>query len=112
MHGHHFHFFCYSTKCIQNRCIEYNEKKNVFNAGRHFVTFLLPHGAPKTLRPIIEEITDAYSNLTMTSGQLLKKMERLKKLYQTGAYLDRSSMADSQTGHFFTFSTVKPIVFL
>jgi len=94
--------FCsyFSTKCINNRCIEYNEKKNLFNAGRHFVTFLLPHGAPKSLQQIIDEIVDAYSNLTMTSVHLLNKMENLKKLYQTGAYLKRSSSAESQTSKY------------
>lgn len=68
----------------------------MFNAGRHFVTFLLPHGAPKSLRPIIDEIIDAYSNLTMTSELLLRKMEKLKDLFRSGAYLNRTKNTSSE----------------
>lgn len=83
--------FSQRTQCLHGRCVQYNEKKNLFNAGRHFVTFLLPHGAPQRLQPIITNVVDGYSNLTMTSGQLLDQINKIVTLYQSGWYLDRTN---------------------
>ncbi|KAL4238331.1 hypothetical protein ACF0H5_003041 [Mactra antiquata] len=82
--------FSQRTRCIHNKCVDYNEKRNVYNAGRHFVTFLLPHGAPPNLQPIIEKVVDGYNDLTMTSQQLLKLMNDIVTSYKTGSYLNRT----------------------
>ncbi|XP_053388586.1 extracellular tyrosine-protein kinase PKDCC-like [Mercenaria mercenaria] len=82
--------FSQRTLCRRGRCVQYNEKKNLFNAGRHFVTFLLPHGAPRRLQPIIASVVEGYTNLTMSSEQLLKRMNKIVKLYRSGWYLNRT----------------------
>ncbi|XP_045185783.2 extracellular tyrosine-protein kinase PKDCC-like isoform X2 [Mercenaria mercenaria] len=87
--------FSKRTNCRQGRCIQCNEMKNLFNAGRHFVIFLLPHGAPVRLQPIIDGIVEGYTNLTMSSEELLKQMNKLVALYQSGWYLNRTNSNSS-----------------
>ena len=90
-------FLC-STRCVNNRCIEYNEKRNIFNAGRHFVTFLLPHGAPARFQPIIDKVIDGYNTLTMTSKQLLTSVTKIVDLYKLGRHLNRTTQEQIKTG--------------
>ncbi|XP_064601711.1 extracellular tyrosine-protein kinase PKDCC-like [Liolophura sinensis] len=85
------------TPCASGRCIGYNEKKNVFNAGRHFTTFLLPHGAPKRLRPVIDKSVDGFGNVTMTTDQLLQQMDKIVNMYRSGVYLNRTKPEDYKT---------------
>lgn len=83
--------FTQVTSCTHRRCVEYNEKRNIFNAGRHFVTFLLPHGAPARLRPFISDVVSAYSDLTLTCKQLLDLMIKVTELYKSGWYMNRTT---------------------
>lgn len=76
--------------CKEGKCINHNEKKNLFNGGRHFTTFLLPHGAPDSLRPLVDRVVEGYSNLTMNSGQILRLMKKIRNLYTSGKYLNRA----------------------
>ena len=78
------------TPCEAGRCIGFNERKNVFNAARHFTTFLLPHGAPPALRPAIDSIVHAYSNATMRAGELLTLLDGIVGRYRTGDYMQRT----------------------
>ncbi|XP_045185763.2 extracellular tyrosine-protein kinase PKDCC-like isoform X1 [Mercenaria mercenaria] len=87
--------FSKRTNCRHGRCVKYNEMKNLFNAGRHFVIFLLPHGAPVRLQPIIDGIVEGYANLTMSSEELMKQMNKLVALYQSGWYLNRTKSNSS-----------------
>ncbi|KAK3597422.1 hypothetical protein CHS0354_040160 [Potamilus streckersoni] len=89
--------FTQKLKCLNGRCSEFNEKKNLFNAGRHFTTFLLPHGAPLLLQPMIDRVIDGYSNLTMNSKELLSLMDKIVNLYKSGWYLNRTKPDDYQT---------------
>lgn len=82
--------FTQSTRCVHGKCIDFNEKKNIYNAGRLFVTFLLPHGAPQLLQPIVDKVVDGYNNLTLSSEQLLRLMNKITELYQSGWYLNRT----------------------
>ncbi|KAL8580760.1 hypothetical protein ACOMHN_018432 [Nucella lapillus] len=83
--------------CVEGRCKDYNEYRNMFNAGRHFTTFLLPHGAPATLRPLIDAVVSAYETCSLTTRQLTQRMDRIVHLYRSGAYLNRSLSADFGT---------------
>lgn len=85
------------SSCINNHCPYNNAIRNLYNAGRHFVTFLLPHGAPLLLQPIIDKVVDGYTNLTMPSKHLLKTLNKIKQLYQTGWYMNRTKPEDSAT---------------
>ena len=88
------------SSCINNHCPYNNAIRNLYNAGRHFVTFLLPHGAPLLLQPIIDKVVDGYTNLTMPSKHLLKTLNKIKQLYQTGWYMNRTKPEDSATSMF------------
>ncbi|KAK3092758.1 hypothetical protein FSP39_006941 [Pinctada imbricata] len=81
--------------CRKYRCHGYNEKRNIFNGGRHFTTFLLPHGAPELLRPLVRTVVDAYSNVTMKPKQILAVLERIVLLYSEGKYLNRTTKDNS-----------------
>lgn len=86
----YLNFFIFTRiPCEKGRCSSYNEKKNLFNGGRHFTTFLLPHGAPESLRPLVDRVVAGYSNLTLNSHQILRLMKKIKNLYMTGKYLNR-----------------------
>lgn len=83
--------FTAKIPCQKGRCVGLNEKKNIFNAGRHFIMFRLPHGAPDLLRPILTDVVIGFTNLTMNSDTLLANMEKAVNLYKSGAYLNRTS---------------------
>ncbi|XP_074640104.1 extracellular tyrosine-protein kinase PKDCC-like [Tubulanus polymorphus] len=89
--------FTLRVPCVDNRCQGFNEKKNIFNAARHFTTFLLPHGAPRILRPMTDDIVNSYSNVTVDSAVLLAKMENIVRLYQKGWHLNKSKLYRSKT---------------
>lgn len=76
------------------RCRGYNEKQNIFHAGRHFVSFLLPHGAPWSLRPRVDAVVTAFANVTWDSERLLRELEEIHRLFVSGEYLDRRAADD------------------
>ena len=77
-------------QCVYSCCEGYNEKRNIFNAGRHFITFLLPHGAPSKLKLLIDWVVDGYANVTLNTEQLLRLMDKIVEIYSKGSYLDRN----------------------
>ncbi|KAK6181547.1 hypothetical protein SNE40_009378 [Patella caerulea] len=89
--------FTKHLSCIGGYCLGYNEHRNLFNTGRHFTTFLLPHGAPLLLKPHIEQVVNAYSNLTLNSGLLVDKMNTIVNLYKSGNYLNRTAPEQHKT---------------
>ncbi|ESO92038.1 hypothetical protein LOTGIDRAFT_62659, partial [Lottia gigantea] len=84
--------FTKKLQCVDGYCHGYNEHRNLFNAGRHFTTFLLPHGAPKTLKLPIDEIVSAYNSLSLNSKKFVEKMTQVVNAYKSGKYLNRSSV--------------------
>lgn len=78
-----------SLECVGGSCRGYNEKQNIVKAGRHFTTFLLPHGAPTSLRPLIDQIVAAYNTVAWDSQQIVNRTEKLVQLYTSGQYLQR-----------------------
>ena len=77
-------------KCRNKTCVGFNENKNMFNGARQFTTYLLPHGAPTSLRPLVDQLVDGFSNLTMTVDQLLMRMSQVVDSYSSGKYLNRT----------------------
>uniref|UniRef100_A0A915JV55 Uncharacterized protein n=1 Tax=Romanomermis culicivorax TaxID=13658 RepID=A0A915JV55_ROMCU len=75
-----------SLKCINSRCSGFNERKNVFNAAKHFTTFLLPYGAPDTLKNRVEELIAKFQN-QVSSDILLEEVIRLKDSFAKGLYM-------------------------
>ncbi|XP_014788337.1 extracellular tyrosine-protein kinase PKDCC [Octopus bimaculoides] len=76
--------------CQNGHCVGLNEKKNIFNAGRHFIIFRLPYGAPPSLHPILYDVVSGFTNLTMNADRLLEQMQKAVHLYKTGHYLNRT----------------------
>ncbi|KAK7487004.1 hypothetical protein BaRGS_00021674, partial [Batillaria attramentaria] len=89
--------FTKRLKCQEGRCRGYNEYRNMFNAGRHFTTFLLPHGAPPGLRPLIDHVVSVYENCSLTTKELVSRMDKIVQLYKTGRYLNRTLPEDFAT---------------
>lgn len=85
--------------CFRGRCDGHNEKQNIYNAGRHFVSFLLPHGAPSTLRPPIDEIVAAFTNVSLDTGQLMSALENVQEMFISGKYLKRTGDSDVNQGY-------------
>ncbi|NXJ11957.1 PKDCC kinase, partial [Odontophorus gujanensis] len=44
---------------VEGWCQNMNEKRNLYNAYRFFFTYLLPHSAPPSLRPLLDKIVNA-----------------------------------------------------
>uniref|UniRef100_UPI003AB0E1E7 extracellular tyrosine-protein kinase PKDCC-like n=1 Tax=Centroberyx gerrardi TaxID=166262 RepID=UPI003AB0E1E7 len=57
--GIHFPARNFSLPCSGGRCAGINEKRNLYNAYRFFFTYLLPHSAPPSLRPLLDRILNA-----------------------------------------------------
>lgn len=91
--------FTKRLKCVEGRCQGYNEYRNMFNAGRHFTTFLLPHGAPPGLRPLIDHVVSVYENCSLTSKELVTRMDKIVQMYKTGRYLNRTLPGDFVTSY-------------
>ncbi|PVD25591.1 hypothetical protein C0Q70_13249 [Pomacea canaliculata] len=85
--------------CVEGRCQGYNEYRNMFNAGRHFTTFLLPHGAPPALRPLISDVVGTFENCSLTTRELVTWMDKVVHLYKTGRYLNRTAAKDFETSY-------------
>ncbi|GAB1605112.1 extracellular tyrosine-protein kinase PKDCC-like [Argonauta hians] len=76
--------------CEKGHCVGLNEKKNIYNAGRHFIMFRLPYGAPPSLHPLLQDIVSGFTNLTMDADMLLHRMQQAVHMYKTGRYLNRT----------------------
>ncbi|KAI0236607.1 Extracellular tyrosine-protein kinase PKDCC [Lamellibrachia satsuma] len=78
------------SECRRGHCAGLNEKKNTYNAARHFMQLLLPHGAPASLRPLVDILVDNFSSVTMTTQELLKSITKIVELYRSGSYVKRA----------------------
>ncbi|XP_027493721.1 extracellular tyrosine-protein kinase PKDCC-like [Corapipo altera] len=71
------------------KCEGINEKKNLFNAYRYFFTYLLPHSAPPTLRPLLSDILNATGDLRYGINETMRAFEKVLHLYKSGLYLQK-----------------------
>ncbi|KAM4607389.1 extracellular tyrosine-protein kinase PKDCC [Polymixia lowei] len=81
----------FSLPCHRGRCVGINEKRNLYNAYRFFFTYLLPHSAPASLRPLLDRIVNATGELLWGVEETLVQMEKVLHLYRTGLYLQNLS---------------------
>ncbi|XP_059799493.1 extracellular tyrosine-protein kinase PKDCC isoform X4 [Balaenoptera ricei] len=77
----------------QGWCEAMNEKRNLYNAYRFFFTYLLPHSAPPSLRPLLDSIVNATGELTWGVDETLAQLEKVLHLYRSGQYLQNSTEA-------------------
>ncbi|XP_010603236.1 extracellular tyrosine-protein kinase PKDCC isoform X1 [Fukomys damarensis] len=79
----------------QGWCEGMNEKRNLYNAYRFFFTYLLPHSAPPSLRPLLDSIVNASGELTWGVDETLAQLEMVLHLYRSGQYLQNSTASSS-----------------
>ncbi|XP_014681490.1 PREDICTED: extracellular tyrosine-protein kinase PKDCC-like isoform X2 [Priapulus caudatus] len=84
-------------KCINHCCSEFNERRNIMNGGRQFVSFFLEHGVPRSLLPLVMKLSSIYTNVTGNTRQLSEVTETLAHMYINGSYLDYSTLKKHRT---------------
>ncbi|XP_063774385.1 extracellular tyrosine-protein kinase PKDCC [Pseudophryne corroboree] len=72
---------------VEGRCQNMNEKRNLYNAYRFFFTYLLPHSAPQSLRPLLDAIVNATGELRWSIEETAAQFEKVLYLYKSGLYL-------------------------
>ncbi|XP_066552830.1 extracellular tyrosine-protein kinase PKDCC [Amia ocellicauda] len=75
----------------RGRCVRINEKRNLYNAYRFFFTYLLPHSAPTTLRPLLDKIVNSTGELLWGINETLAQLENVLHLYRNGLYLQNNT---------------------
>ncbi|XP_072265893.1 extracellular tyrosine-protein kinase PKDCC [Pyxicephalus adspersus] len=76
---------------VEGRCQNMNEKRNLYNAYRFFFTYLLPHSAPSSLRPLLDAIVNATGELRWGIDETAAQFERVLYLYKNGLYLSNAT---------------------
>ncbi|XP_067421138.1 extracellular tyrosine-protein kinase PKDCC [Emydura macquarii macquarii] len=76
---------------VEGRCQNMNEKRNLYNAYRFFFTYLLPHSAPSSLRPLLDVIVNATGELHWGIDETVAQLERVLHLYKSGTYLQNAT---------------------
>ncbi|XP_071595617.1 extracellular tyrosine-protein kinase PKDCC [Heliangelus exortis] len=76
---------------VEGRCQSMNEKRNLYNAYRFFFTYLLPHSAPSSLRPLLDKIVNATGELHWGIDETAAQLERVLNLYKSGQYLQNTT---------------------
>ncbi|XP_009471303.1 PREDICTED: protein kinase domain-containing protein, cytoplasmic [Nipponia nippon] len=76
---------------VEGRCQSMNEKRNLYNAYRFFFTYLLPHSAPSSLRPLLDKIVNATGELQWGIDETAAQLERVLNLYKSGEYLQNTT---------------------
>ncbi|XP_053568319.1 extracellular tyrosine-protein kinase PKDCC [Bombina bombina] len=72
---------------VDGKCENMNEKRNLYNAYRFFFTYLLPHSAPESLRPLLDAVVNATGELRWGIDETLAQLEKVLYLYKNGLYL-------------------------
>ncbi|XP_054836858.1 extracellular tyrosine-protein kinase PKDCC [Eublepharis macularius] len=76
---------------VEGKCQSMNEKRNLYNAYRFFFTYLLPHSAPASLRPLLDAIVNATGELHWGIDTTTAHLERVLHLYKSGLYLENTT---------------------
>ncbi|XP_069810432.1 extracellular tyrosine-protein kinase PKDCC [Dendropsophus ebraccatus] len=82
----------FTLQCsVEGKCQNMNEKRNLYNAYRFFFTYLLPHSAPSSLRPLLDAIVNATGELRWGIDETSAQFEKVLYLYKSGAYLSNAT---------------------
>ncbi|XP_064020468.1 extracellular tyrosine-protein kinase PKDCC isoform X2 [Pogoniulus pusillus] len=84
---------------VEGRCQSMNEKRNLYNAYRFFFTYLLPHSAPSSLRPLLDKIVNATGELHWGIDETAAQLERVLNLYKSGEYLQNTTWTPKAAFH-------------
>ncbi|NP_001120588.1 extracellular tyrosine-protein kinase PKDCC [Xenopus tropicalis] len=89
----------FTLQCsVEGKCQNMNEKRNLYNAYRFFFTYLLPHSAPSSLRPLLDTIVNATGELRWGVDEALVQLEKVFYLYRNGLYLP--NITDTPKGEY------------
>ncbi|KAM8947684.1 extracellular tyrosine-protein kinase PKDCC [Pelodytes ibericus] len=78
----------FTLQCsVEGKCQNMNEKRNLYNAYRFFFTYLLPHSAPSSLRPLLDSIVNATGELRWGIDETVSQFEKVLYMYRNGLYL-------------------------
>lgn len=75
------------TCSLEGVCQRMNEKRNLYNAYRFFFTYLLPHSAPSSLRPLLDNVVNATGELRWGIEETLAQLEEVLYMFKSGSYL-------------------------
>ncbi|ELT95075.1 hypothetical protein CAPTEDRAFT_134027 [Capitella teleta] len=89
--------FTLSVTCVNGRCAGFNQRKNIFNAGRYFTSLLLAPGTPQHLEQRVAEVVAAFSHATWEAERLLQHLASIVDDYSSGAYMQRRQPDDHAT---------------
>uniref|UniRef100_A0A670XX66 Extracellular tyrosine-protein kinase PKDCC n=1 Tax=Pseudonaja textilis TaxID=8673 RepID=A0A670XX66_PSETE len=76
---------------VDGKCQSMNEKRNLYNAYRFFFTYLLPHSAPSSLKPLLDAIVNATGELRWGIDETAIHLERVLYMYKSGMYRKNST---------------------
>lgn len=74
--------------CHQGRCKGVLSAKNLFNAGRNFISHILVPGGPEHLKAYLREIKNNVQRLSWDSGTFARHMEKVHSLLRSGEHLE------------------------
>uniref|UniRef100_A0A8C5PLK5 Extracellular tyrosine-protein kinase PKDCC n=1 Tax=Leptobrachium leishanense TaxID=445787 RepID=A0A8C5PLK5_9ANUR len=78
----------FTLQCsVEGKCQNMNEKRNLYNAYRFFFTYLLPHSAPLSLKPLLDSIVNATGELRWGIDETVAQFEKVLYMYRNGLYL-------------------------
>lgn len=78
----------FTLPCVHGVCQGLNQKRNLYNAYRYFLTYLLPHQAPPRLTHLVDHIMNSTGELKADINETLEAFEELLSQYQSGGHLD------------------------
>ncbi|XP_031436763.1 extracellular tyrosine-protein kinase PKDCC isoform X1 [Clupea harengus] len=79
----------FSARCSERGlCEGMNEMRNLYNAHRYFFLYLLPHQAPVTLRPLVDQIMNSTAELRNNTNGTLEAFEEVFHIFRSGRHLE------------------------
>ncbi|XP_067224012.1 extracellular tyrosine-protein kinase PKDCC [Chanodichthys erythropterus] len=79
----------FTLRCSPSRiCEGLNEMRNLYNAYRYFLTYLLPHQSPPLLKPLIHQIMNSTGDLKQSINETLAAFEEVLHTYKSGMHLE------------------------
>ncbi|KAL7861889.1 hypothetical protein SRHO_G00133300 [Serrasalmus rhombeus] len=78
----------FTAACSANGlCEGLNEMRNLYNAYRYFFIYLLPHQAPTTLKPLVDQIMNTTGELKHSVNETLEAFEEVLHVFKSGLHL-------------------------
>ncbi|XP_078000617.1 extracellular tyrosine-protein kinase PKDCC-like [Glandiceps talaboti] len=73
--------------CVNKRCDGFNEKLNIYNTYKFFLSYLLPFEVPGSIQPMVDEVLNKTGSFEWNAATLRYEMEKILEFYKSGEYL-------------------------